>query len=94
MRIVELSDYTMTVMKDSEDPFWLSLSKIRNRAEKLHCKITVLKGKLEDYYPEKPEYEQKSDEVICTAGRMMLFFKDKISDAFNTGDKVDIYISV
>ena len=79
MRIVELGDYSMTVMKDSEDPPWVSVGDIYRRA---YSVILVDKGNQLTY-----EYIESSDSVY-SAGRLVLFFKDKIPSNYHLHDEV------
>lgn len=89
MKIVELSDYSMTIMKDSEDPFYVSMSAIQKKKEKKGGSIRVCKYE-EDY---DPSYlGTPADDSICTAGRMILFFKDSIRDMFSLGEKVVLLV--
>lgn len=82
MRIVELSDYTMVIIKDSDDSTWFSMS------EKYEaCKKPIVVWKDETNYS---FIEQKSSDSICTAGRLILFFSDKVKSEFKVGDKVNI----
>lgn len=81
MRIVELSDYSMVIMKDSQDPPWVSVGNIYRRAIKHKDPIIV-------------DIEQgssnclKTSDYVCTAGRLVLFFKDKIPTRFHLHDSV------
>ena len=44
MQIVELGDCSMVIMKDSEDPPWISVGDIYRKAVKYGKKILVDKG--------------------------------------------------
>lgn len=87
MRIVELSEYTMTVMKDSEDPYWSSISGYYRTSLKHGLSICVAKGD----YPDEPENGVTSSDSVCSGGMLVLFFRDKINSEFKVGDKVQIY---
>lgn len=82
MQIVELGDNTMVIMKDGEDPPWVSVGDVYRRASKYNRHIIVCVGdQLTTDYLESSEY-------IYTAGRLVLFFKDNIPSRFKLHDKV------
>lgn len=81
MQIVELSDYSMVIMKDSEDPWWGVVGNVYRHASKYGKHILVDIGQLTYHYLE-------SSEFIYTAGRLILFFKDPIPPRFHLHDKV------
>lgn len=82
MRIVELGDNSMVIMKDSEDPPWVSVGDVYRRASKKNRNILVdLGDQLTVQYLESSDY-------IYTAGRLVLFFKENISSRFKLHDKV------
>ncbi len=82
MQIVELGDCSMVIMKDSEDPPWVSVGNVYREATKYYRKILVDKGdQLTFNYLEASDY-------IYSAGRLVLFFKDTIPSRFQVHDKV------
>ena len=82
MQIVELGDCSMVIMKDSEDPPWISVGDIYRRASKKHRHILIdLGDQLTTRYLESSDY-------VYTAGRLVLFFKDAIPNRFKLHDKV------
>lgn len=82
MRIVELGDNSMVIMKDSEDPPWVSVGDVYRRASKKNRNILVdLGDQLTVQYLESSDY-------VYTAGRLVLFFKENISSRFKLHDKV------
>jgi hypothetical protein len=82
MQIVELGDCSMVIMKDSEDPPWVSVGDIYREASKYNKKILVDKeDQLTFHYLEASDY-------VYTAGRLVLFFKDAIPSRFQIHDKV------
>ena len=82
MRIVELGDNSMVIMKDSEDPPWVSVGYIYREAVETGKKILVDSGdQLTFHYLEASDY-------VCTAGRLVLFFRDNIPSRFKLHDKV------
>ena len=86
MKIVELGDCSMVIMKDSEDAPWVSVGDVYRRAVKYGCNILVDKGdQLSTHYLE-------SSEFVYTAGRLVLFFKDNIPSRFQLHDSVFLTI--
>ena len=82
MQIVELGDNTMIIMKDSEDPPWVSVGDIYRKASRYGETILVDRGnQLTFHYLE-------SSEFVYTAGRLVLFFNDSIPSRFQLHDKV------
>ena len=84
MQIVELSDYSAVIMKDSEDPPWVSVGKIYRKAVDDKCLISVLS--------EHASEAVLASEYICTAGRLILFFKDSVDNKLRLHDKVDLQL--
>ena len=82
MQIVELGDCSMVIMKDSNDPPWVSVGDIYRDAVKTGRQILVDKGDQLTYH-----YLEASD-FVYTAGRLVLFFKDTIPSKFQLHDKV------
>ena len=85
MQIVELGDYSMVIMKDSEDPPWKSVGDIYRHADRYGLSIGVDVEQITMDYLESSDY-------VCTAGRLILLFKDKIPDRFHVHDKVELFI--
>lgn len=84
MRIIELSDYSMTVMKDSDDPPWVNLGDYyREVAGDLGCLLVDVGDQLTMKYI-------TSKEFVYAAGRLILYFKDRIPEKFHLHDKVKI----
>ena len=82
MQIVELGDCSMVIMKDSDDPPWVSVGSVYRRAVRYNHTILVDKDdQLSFNYLESSEY-------VYTAGRLILFFKDSIPPRFQLHDKV------
>ena len=91
MRIVELGDYSMIIMKDSEDPPYMSIGDIYREATERKLYIAVETDV--NYYSWKPiEYPafQVANESIYTGGRLLLFFGDLLSPHFHLHDKVKL----
>ena len=78
MRIVELSDYSMVIMKDSEDPPWVNVGDAYRKAQESCSNIRV----------DNDVYSLRTSDAIYSAGRLVLFFKDDISDKFHLHDRV------
>ena len=86
MRIVELGDCSMVIMKDSDDPPWVSVGDIYRKAAKYGETIIVDKGdQITFHYLRASEY-------IYSAGRLVLFFKDPIPPRFQLRDKIIVRI--
>ena len=85
MRIVELGDCSMAIMKDSEDSYYMSIGAIYRRASAYNMSIIVDKGD----WPTINYLETK--DYIYSAGRLILFFKETIDSRFHLHDKV--YVS-
>lgn len=84
MRIVELSDYSMVVMKDSDDPPWINLGDYYRDVEgDLGCFVVDAGDQLTMNYI-------ISKEFVYAAGRLILYFKDRIPEKFHLHDKVKI----
>lgn len=90
MTAIQVSDYTMTIMKDSDDPYYFSISSFRKSYEEgCGIQVRVLKEESEEYDDEDwliPE------SMVCTGGRMMLWFNDKIPETFKKGVKIEIEV--
>lgn len=92
MKIVELSDYSMVIMKDSDDPPWISAGSYYRSAQERGVPIIVERDT--NYYetkPIRPPVYQKSSEAVYTAGRLVLFFSDPVDPDFQLYDKVNLY---
>lgn len=91
MTILEKSDYSMVIVKDSEDPYWISLKSIYDDANQHGKKIIVDVGDQITYY------YMEASEFLYSARSLILFFKDKITDRFHVRDKVTVsttYLSI
>ena len=91
MQIVELGDCSMVIMKDSEDPPWVSVGDIHRKAADKKYYIAVETEV--NYYSWKPiEYPafQVANESIYTGGRLILFFGDLVSPCFHLHDRVKL----
>lgn len=85
MRIVELGDYSMVIMKDSEDLPWMSVGATYRTAERYRMRIAVDKGQLTfDYL--------LASEWVYSAGKLILFFSDAIPGRFHLYDRVELYL--
>ena len=85
MQIVELGDCSMVIMKDSEDPPWVSVGDVYRKANKKHRSIYVNQT--------TPPYDQmKASEFVYTAGRLVLFFQDAIRPTFWLHEKIELDI--
>ena len=82
MQIVELGDCSMVIMKDSEDPPWVSVGNIYREADRCGKTILVDRGDQLTF-----SYLESSD-FVYTAGRLVLFFKDSIPSKYQLHDKI------
>ena len=82
MRITELGEYSMVIMKDSEDPPWVSPGDIYRDASKYDKNILVDVGnQLTFNYREFSNY-------IYSGGRLILYFKNTIPSRFKLNSRV------
>ena len=86
MQIVELGDCSMVIMKDSNDPPWVSVGDAYRQAVKRNKPIAVCKHGETNF--------KRSSESIYTAGRLVLFFNDDISKLFKLHDVVDVFATI
>lgn len=86
MRIVELGDNSMVIMKDSEDPPWISVGSVYRNAVKKQGVLTVAPLEVNDHRV------LDASEYICSGGRLVLFFKEDVRDIFHLHEKVDVYV--
>ena len=87
MRIVELSDYSMVIMKDSEDAFWVSVGDYHRMSKKSGWVIGIGKEDKEHHLT----VTQYSSDSVYTAGRLVLLFEDPVNPEFHLHDKVYLY---
>jgi hypothetical protein len=73
-------------MKDSEDPWWLSVGDVYRQASAHSDTITIVKD-----IPDYPgSYYRKSKEFIYSGNRLLVLFPDRINDVFKVQDKVQV----
>lgn len=89
MRIVELSDYTMTIMKDSDDPFWFTVSSMHEMAKNKSLNLFITSEEIGPM--PKPHHSAIANDSLSSAGKLLLFSADKIDPSFKIGDKVYLY---
>ena len=91
MQIVELGDCSMVIMKDSEDPPWVSIGDVYRRAIRKNKKrkIRVYANTYQDTY-----LLEVSSDYIYTAGRLVLFFKDKIRPEIKLHSTVKLEVAL
>lgn len=87
MQIVELGDYSMVIMKDSEDPPWVSIGDAHRAAKKIGSVVVVAKEDKNHHLTTR----QFSSDSICTAGRLVLLFEDSVDSEFHLHDKVYLF---
>lgn len=86
MRIVELAENSMMIMKDSEDPPWVSVGQVYRLAQDHDNIISVAKWG-SDIVPTSIVY---SSDYICTAGRLILFFPESLGSEWHLQDRVSL----
>ena len=92
MQIVELGDNSMVIMKDSEDPFWMSVGDIYRKAKNEEYSMAVgIFQYVNGSFEHKHNNFQIASEYIYSAGRLILFFKEAIYPMFHLHDKVYIH---
>ena len=90
MQIVELGDCSMVIMKDSNDPPWVTVGSFYRQAGEGGI-ITVEKWvETSSNLDYELEAEAKASEYIYTAGRLILYFKDPIDPKFHLHDVVHL----
>lgn len=93
MRIVELSDYSMVIMKDSEDSYRTSVGEIYRYFKELDIKMKVCKvlySTEDSHYTYSGITQVTVSDFICSGGKLVLFFDDNIKDRFKLHDRVTI----
>lgn len=76
----------MVIMKDSQDPPWVSVGDIYRKAERNNRPIIVDIDQITYHYLVTSDY-------IYSGGRLVLFFEDAIPPRFHLHDKVELDIS-
>ena len=79
----------MVIMKDSQDPPWVTVSKPYRQAKDLNRAVEI--GLFEGDTEVATIYPEAISDSICTAGRLVLFFKDKIDPKFKLHSKVLLF---
>lgn len=87
MRIVELGDYSMVIMKDSDDPPWFSVGEVYRCAQKWGDTIIVEK----EQEILKTVVRRAASSSIYTAGRLILFFQDTVIPDFCLNDRIYVH---
>lgn len=92
--MTEITDYSMVIMKDSEDKPWLSFRKIKEPLEQYHLANIVLLN-LNDNNLSVCVYNNKDFEAVCDSRTLVLLMKgnvEKIVSVINlkVGDNIGI----
>lgn len=87
MRIVELGDYSMVIMKDSDDHPWFSVGEVYRRAQD-KGDIIIVEKELETL---KTVVRRAASSSIYTAGRLILFFQDTVIPDFCLNDRIYVH---
>lgn len=87
MQIVELSDYSMVIMKDSQDTPWDNPGVHYRIAKEHKWNIVVLK-----YDDDGITFQckQTSSDAIYTAGRLILLFSEPLDSRFTLHSRVHL----
>ncbi len=94
MRIVELNDYSMVIMKDSQDPSWVNVGDVYRRAFERNVPRRIMVCALSPLGDSMSIGRMTTNECLYSAGRLILLFKDKIKDAFKLHSKVSLEVVV
>ena len=79
----------MVIMKDSEDPPWVSVGDTYRWAQKHNNPISVEKW---TYNGNRGHcVYQKASDSVYTGGRLILFFLDNVKPEFNLHDRVELH---
>ena len=93
MQIVELDDCSMVIMKDSEDPPWVSIGdtyrKAIRKGKKRKIRVWVIIDASKNLYA-----GMSSSDYIYTAGRLILFFKEDIKPDFKLHSHILLEVTV
>ena len=90
MRIVELGDNSMVIMKDSEDPPWGSVGNSYRAAKRWMCPLKV-RSINDGKSALATSNWMTSSESIYSSGRLILYFQnDNVSFCFKVGDRVEL----
>ena len=90
MQIVELGDCSMVIMKDSEDPPWVSVGDTYRKATRKDKK-----RKIRVWIDASNNLSSmSSSDYIYTAGRLILFFKEDIKPDFKLHSCVLLEVTV
>lgn len=91
MIISELGDYSVIIMKDSEDKPWYSLNDTYTKAANNNLSIGIYKY-LQKEGGRYKSVNMGSDNYIYSGRRLILFFKERVDKHFKVGDKIGIFI--
>ena len=84
MQIIELGDCSMVIMKDSDDPPWVSMGNAYRDAVRHRRQITV------SVHSQGRIVERTASEAVCTSGKLILYFQESL-EGFRPHDKVELF---
>ena len=82
MQIVELGDYSMVI----ENAHANSMDMLFPRGEQSAVKVFSMNAGDSEIYP------ASASEILYTKATIILYFKDKISESFNVGERVGLIV--
>ena len=74
----------MVIMKDSDDPPWISVGDTYRRAKKYDVFLSIMS---------ESGIVEVSYDFIYTGGRLVLFFKDDLKNRFHLHEKVSLELA-
>jgi hypothetical protein len=93
MKIVEIGDCSMVIMKDSSDSMWFSVGNIYRKVQSLQRRNIRVRSINNGENALATSKWFPASESIYTAGRLILFFQDfNVPDVFSVGDSVELEI--
>lgn len=90
MTIIEVNEYSLIAMKDSEDPWSLSVGYIN---QKMHHQWNFSHADYIVFNDDNRNDIIHLADSISNRGMLILYFNDKIPESFKVGDKILIRLS-
>lgn len=75
MKVTEITDYSIVIMKDSEDKPWLSLTEIKDQLD-LYSYINLMLLNFDNNNTSYNLYNGKDFEAVCNGRILILLMKD------------------
>ena len=83
MTITEKSDYSLVIMKDSEDPYWISMREFEGEEIMIYGYDTNKNVSYSHYLSPK--------DFVCNARMLIAYFDNKVPDEWSVYDRVIIF---